>query len=185
MVNGFRLSLLDDFKYVILLDFWTCLISSPGNDIPRLFHHLGPRYTSNFQSSSLVRFFTYDAATSLSIYLQSRLDSKRATASDLTPLIKGSRDGVGVSEDAIVFSLTPAGYQSVDTETGHAMVLNGAARKDRIRDKAEVKGDVVVAKPQCLDVSLWKIGGAAIGLRLMELSTVRDFSFIKGIPNFS
>ena len=153
------------------------LFSLPmGNELPRLFHHLGPRYFSNFQSSPLVRFFTYEAATSLSIYLQSLIDAKRTPSPELTILLKGAKDkdGPGISEDSIVFALTPFGYQDGDgtLESQDATVLNAALRRDRVRDKARIKGDVVVIKPQCLDVALWKIGGAAVPLRLVELSQV-------------
>lgn len=146
-----------------------------GNELPRLFHHLGPRYLSNFQSSPLVRFFTYEAATSLSIYLQSLIDAKRTPSAELSVLLKGAKDGPGIPEDSIVFALTPAGYQPVNPDTLEAVVLNSALRKDRIREAALVKGDVAVVKPQCLDVSVWKMGGAAIPLRLVELSQARRF----------
>lgn len=153
------------------------LFSLPmGNELPRLFHHLGPRYFSNFQSSPLVRFFTYEAATSLSIYLQSLIDAKRTPSPELSLLLKGAKDreGPGISEDLIVFALTPFGYQDGDgsLDSPDATVLNAALRRDRTREKARIKGDVVVVKPQCLDVSLWEIGGAAVPLRLIELSQV-------------
>lgn len=147
-----------------------------GNELPRLFHHLGPRYTSNFQSTSLMRFFTYEAATSLSIFLQSLIDSKRPYASELTSLLKGVKDGTGIPEESIVFALNPVGYQEADSDRKDATVLNSSLRKERARERAKVIGDVVVAKPQCLDVSVWKIGGAAIPLRLVELTRVIKFS---------
>lgn len=147
------------------------LFSMPmGNELPRLFHHLGPRYFSNFQSAPLVRFFTYEAATSLSIYLQSLMDARLTPSAELSALLKGAQDGPGISEDSIVFALTPSGYQSVGADVQNAVVLNSAMRKDRVRESAAVKGDVAIVKPQCLDVSVWKIGGAAIPLRLVELS---------------
>jgi hypothetical protein len=60
----------------------------------------------------------------------------------------------------------------MEGETKKQAVVNSALRRDRIREKAEVIGDLVVAKPQCLDVALWKIGGAAVVLRLTELAEV-------------
>ncbi|CCA74831.1 related to WD repeat and FYVE domain-containing protein 3 [Serendipita indica DSM 11827] len=147
------------------------LISMPmGNELPRLFHHLGPRYFSNFQAAPLVRFFTYEAATSLSIYLQSLMDAKRTPSAELSALLKGAKDGTGVQEESILFALTPAGYQESGGEDGDAYVINSALRRDRVRDNARIVGDVAVVKPQCLDVSVWKIGGAAIPLRLVEMS---------------
>jgi len=153
------------------------LFSLPmGNELPRLFHHLGPRYVSNFQSTPLVRFFTYEAATSLSIYLQSLIDAKRTPSPELSLLLKGAKDkdGPGVSEDSIVFAITPFGYHDGDGTSvlQEATVLNAALRRDRSREKAMIKGDVTVVRLQCLDVAVWKIGGAAVPLRLVELSQV-------------
>jgi hypothetical protein len=119
-----------------------------------------------------MRFFTYEAATSLSIFLQSLIDSKRPYASELTALLKGVKDGAGIPEESIVFALNPIGYQEANSDTKETTVLNSSLRKERARDRARVIGDVVVAKPQCLDVSVWKIGGAAIPLRLVELTQV-------------
>jgi hypothetical protein len=154
------------------------LITMPmGNELPRLFHHLGPRYFSNFQSSPLVRFFTYEAATSLSIYLQSLMDAKRTPSPELSMLLKGGKEGgPSISEDTILFAITPAGYQDADENGTDVAVLNSALRKDRVREKARIKGDVAVVKPQCLDSAVWKIGGAAIPLRLVELSQVKQMS---------
>jgi hypothetical protein len=36
----------------------------------------------------------------------------------------------------------------------------------------EIEGDVFTVKAECLDVALWKIGGAAVVLRLVQLATV-------------
>ena len=38
-------------------------------------------------------------------------------------------------------------------------------------------GDVFVVKAESLDVALWKIGGAAVGLRLVQLASVRSSGF--------
>jgi hypothetical protein len=148
------------------------LICLLANDLPRFIHHLGPRYNSNFQAPSLVRFLTYEGATSLNIFLSTLLSSNRSALSDLSPLIKASKDGLGLAEDLIVFALNPAGYEAMEGETKKQAVVNSALRRDKKRDKAEVIGGVVVAKPQCLDAALWKIGGAAVVLRLTELAEV-------------
>jgi len=65
----------------------------------------------------------------------------------------------------------------LENETRKQVVANSSLRKDKIREKAEVIGDLIVAKPQCLDVALWKIGGAAVVLRLTELAEVCSFSW--------
>jgi hypothetical protein len=66
----------------------------------------------------------------------------------------------------------------MEGETKKGAVVNSALRRDKIREKAEVIGDLVVAKPQCLDVALWKIGGAAVVLRLTELAEVCSFLLV-------
>jgi hypothetical protein len=39
-------------------------------------------------------------------------------------------------------------------------------------DEVEVVGDVFVVKAACLDSALWKIGGAAVALKLVQLAKV-------------
>src|SRR5882757_6327473 len=99
-----------------------------ANDLPRFIHHLGPRYNSNFQAPSLVRFLTYEGATSLNIFLSTLLSSNHATFSDHSPLDKASKDGLGLAEDLIVFALSPAGYETLE---GEQAVVNSALRRDR------------------------------------------------------
>lgn len=96
----------------------------------------------------------------------------RLAPADVSPLVKASRDGLGISEDSIVFALTPSGYQSTEGDNQQAVVSNSSIRLERPRDKATVTGDVIVVRPQCLDIALWKIGGAAVVLRLVELAMV-------------
>jgi len=145
------------------------------NDHPRFIHHLGPRYNSNLQSPSLVRFLTYEGATLLNIFLSTLLSANRSTFSDPSPLVKASKDGLGIAEDLIIFALSPAGYETLE---GKQAVVNSALRRDRDREKAEVIGDLVVSKPQCLDVARWKIGGAGVVLRLTELAEVCSFLLV-------
>jgi len=42
------------------------------------------------------------------------------------------------------------------------------------RLNAVLCGDVFVVKAESLDVALWKIGGGAVGLRLVQLASVRS-----------
>ncbi|KAG8823617.1 hypothetical protein FRC17_009281 [Serendipita sp. 399] len=94
----------------------------------------------------------------------------RTPSAELSALLKGASDGPGIQEESMLFTLTPSGHRQGDTDSTQAVVLNSALRKDRVRDSARIIGDVAVVKPQCLDVSVWKIGGAAIPLRLVEMS---------------
>ncbi|RXW14117.1 hypothetical protein EST38_g11734, partial [Candolleomyces aberdarensis] len=60
------------------------LLSMPiGEDVPRFIHHLGPRYSGNFQDPGLVRFLTYEASTSLNMFLTSV--SSKHYANPLSP----------------------------------------------------------------------------------------------------
>ncbi|KAH7092832.1 beach-domain-containing protein [Auriculariales sp. MPI-PUGE-AT-0066] len=144
------------------------LLAMPlGDDMPRLFHHLGPRYTANFQAPSLIRFLTYEASASLNIHLASlRLEQNGSTPP--SALTKAVANGVGFKEDMIVFAISPAGWR--DTEGPNKTVENGVVKATYGVPRAEVRGDVVSAKPQCLDVSLWQVGGPAVTLRLVELA---------------
>jgi len=146
------------------------LLAQPlGDDMPRLFHHLGPRYTANFQAPSLIRFLTYEASASLNIHLAS-LRHDQNSSSQPSALTKAVTHGVGFKEDAIIFALNPAGWR--DDAGPNKTVENGVA-KPAGPHSAEVRGDVVCANPQCLDVSLWQVGGPAVTLRLVELAEVR------------
>jgi hypothetical protein len=120
-----------------------------------------------------------------------------------TPIIKALREGLpsmGLKEDAIVFVVAPAEFAwgvegglgsdssplSPNVVSPHVRSPRGAtARADggansnnRGRVNAMLCGDVFVVKAESLDVALWKIGGAAVGLRLVQLASVRSFSLL-------
>jgi hypothetical protein len=160
------------------------LIEFQGDDMPRLFHHMGPRYSGNFQAPSLIRYLTYEASTSLNIYLSSIIGPHsrspvtpggRGLPSELSPLMRAIKNGVGFTEDAILFSLRPAGVDNKPKDSelfNPSRVVYNAAGMSYGIHKAEMKRDVFVAKPQCLDVALWQIGGPAVTLRLVEMAEV-------------
>jgi len=134
-------------------------------------HHLGPRYCGNFQDPELIRFFTYEAATSLNMFL-SGVTAKNL--SDITPLLKVVKDGMSLSESAIVFSITP--HHRIDQSDGTVTTVgNGPSRE--FPNIFKVEGDVFAVNVSCLDLSLWKIGGAAVALRLLQLARVSNDSF--------
>jgi hypothetical protein len=146
------------------------LIAQPlGDDMPRLFHHLGPRYTANFQAPTLIRFLTYEASASLNIHLAS-LRLEQNGNSPPSALTKAITSGVGFKEDAMVFAISAAGVRSLDCP--YRTVENGVTRAGGVPE-ADIRGDIVCAKPQCLDISLWQIGGPTVTLRLVELAEVR------------
>lgn len=208
------------------------LFSIPvGEDVPRFIHHLGPRYSGNFQDPGLVRFLTYEASTSLNMFLTSVSSKNYANplspsavspTSDQEPehpmsitgvlaksetpqayvpatkksiiqsgMMKVVKQGVGVSEAHIVFSFSAADCLSAGV--GVAVPLRGQLRiKAQVtvppprsskspsvesalkmdfwhrRDEMEARGDVYVVKAACLDTALWKIGGAAVALKLVQ-----------------
>ncbi|KAJ7700350.1 beach-domain-containing protein [Mycena rosella] len=139
------------------------LMSFPfGDDLPRFIHHLGPRYSGNFQDPLLVKFLTYEASTSLNMYL-STVVSKSQTPIGLTPLMKVVKDGLGIAEASVVFSVSPLNCPANDTESA-VVPANGSKRE------FVTQGDVFIVKAACLDLSLWKIGGAAVPLRLLQVA---------------
>ncbi|KAF5339895.1 hypothetical protein D9611_009101 [Ephemerocybe angulata] len=233
------------------------LFSVPvGEDVPRFIHHLGPRYSGNFQDPGLVRFLTYEASTSLNMFLTSV--SSKQYANPLSPsavsptdtpdqpmsiaaalgamasnpgsgaspqsvivdksqayvpaskqtiiqsgMMKVVKFGVGVSEAHIVFSFSAADCQSggvgvsipirgqikvkaqasaqrlsKSPSVDNALRLEGAY----VGDGVESQGDVFVVKAACLDSALWKIGGAAVALKLVQLAkTPHELSRSLGI----
>ncbi|KAF8233255.1 beach-domain-containing protein [Tricholoma matsutake] len=126
------------------------LISAPlADDLPRFIHHLGPRYAGNFQEPNLIKFLTYEASTSLNMFLSTAM-SKNTSSSAVSPLIKVVNEGLNVPESSIIFSVSPSGSM-------HS------------RD-FKMEGDVFSVRAACLDVALWKIGGAAVALRLVQVA---------------
>ncbi|KAJ6464029.1 beach-domain-containing protein [Mycena sanguinolenta] len=173
-----------------------------GDDLPRFIHHLGPRYSGNFQDPLLVKFLTYEASTSLNMYLSTVVAKSPTTpasagpsAGPAAPLMKVVKDGLGIAENTIVFAMSPhncAPSKSEDaigeTEdgtvlaTGHASAngnaVNGSGKGGGGAGAGagsgmkvfRTSGDVFVVKAACLDLSLWKIGGAAVPLRLVQVA---------------
>ncbi|KAF4609487.1 hypothetical protein D9613_012349 [Agrocybe pediades] len=262
-----------------------------SDDLPRLIHHLGPRYTGTFQDLELVKFLTYEAAASLNMYLASASaappagpltlnlnvghshgEGKAAAmrspisggtsggggffggnkgagnrnsmsfaaagntaansingvvttngtvnaakgntkplAMTSTPIIKALREGmasVGVKDDTIIFRVATDEFGWGVLGDGNASVTgpeisaspfvsagrrragstvsfvgNGAVQK-QAKEVATMQlvGNVFVVKSESLDVALWKIGGAAVGLRLVQLAeTPHELSRTLGI----
>jgi hypothetical protein len=130
-----------------------------GDDLPRLVHHLGPRYSGTFQDPTLIKFLTYDASTSLNMFLTNATKN-----SDVSPLMKAVKNGLGVPESLFVFSLSAS-------DCG-ASGQNSAVPVKGLLKEVESRGNVFTVKATTLDMALWKIGGAAVALRLVQLAQV-------------
>ena len=130
-----------------------------ADELPRIIHDLSPRYVSRFQATDLIRFLTYEAATALNVHLYARAEQARATAAEVKNLINSFKNGLGISESSIVFSVSPSITQFENKETGEP-------------NDASMDRDVFIARCNGLDLAMWEIGGAAVALRLVQLASV-------------
>lgn len=106
---------------------------------------------------------TYEAATSLSIFLTSVAQSKKP--STMSGLIK---NGLGVGPDSILFVLTPSvRNMDVSESTDQLDILQNDEGLRVILD-----GDVITVRSVSLDLSMWRLGGAALPLRLIQHAKV-------------
>ncbi|KAL0958994.1 hypothetical protein HGRIS_014308 [Hohenbuehelia grisea] len=145
------------------------LLSVPiADEIPRLIHHLGPRYCGHFQDPDLVRFLTYEASTSLTMFL-STMAAKASTPTHQLPLLKAIKHGLGIPESSVMFSLAAENVP----QSGE---LFGALAYGQFHDAqsttrgVRAQGDVYVIKSACLDMALWRLGGAPVAMRLVQLA---------------
>ncbi|KAI9451783.1 beach-domain-containing protein [Russula earlei] len=137
------------------------LLSKPlGDHLPRFIHHLGPRYNATFQSQSLVKFLTYEASTSLNIFLANVGSSKGGISPDVVALVKAINDGIGIEETSVIFSFSPATY------------ISGADGALTALSRFTKDGNVYATKACCIDTAMWEIGGVAVALRLVQLAKV-------------
>jgi hypothetical protein len=112
------------------------------------------------------------------------LASKVTSPAEFSPLVKAVRDGLGVAESSIVFVISPSSVRdelrkgasnaiSLPSTPSSAFFLSQA--QTPVRSGIEQTGDIYAASSSCLDVAVWKIGGAAIALRLVQIANVRWF----------
>ena len=66
------------------------------------------------------------------------------------------KEGLGIPESSISFWVSP--YSSMK------------------REDWEIEGDVFVVKAASLDMALWRIGGAVVALRLVQVANVSSLS---------
>jgi len=143
------------------------LSNSLGDHLPRLIHHLGPRYNATFQSQSLVKFLTYEASTSLNIFLSNLGSSKSGISPDVVALAKAINGGIGIEETLVVFSFSPAAY--ISRVDGALTTLNRFTKD----------GNVYATKACSFDTAMWEIGGVAVALRLIQLAKVLHISMFQ------
>ncbi|KAI8082152.1 hypothetical protein BDF21DRAFT_338329, partial [Thamnidium elegans] len=160
-----------------------------------LYFNLGARYKSLFQDS-LRQFQTYEAATCLFLALRSmsKPSNRRESSQQLATAIK-SASIQSIAESKILFAFFACNTLSEGTRTGltltgiseatsntissevgsSRLILNSAIPKlDHAVYMPEsmgyLIGEPIVAYPFGLDESIWKIGGCAIALKLIEQS---------------
>ncbi|KAL4258196.1 Beach-domain-containing protein [Pleurotus pulmonarius] len=141
---------------------------SIADEHPRLIHHLGPRYTGNLQDSDLVKFLTYEASTSLTMFM-SNVASKAGASSEQLSLLKAIKDGLALPESSILLSLSAGSVP----QSGFIDTLEVPRHGDDGHQKLQelsVNGDVYVVKAACLDEALWRVGGAPVAMRLVQLA---------------
>lgn len=136
---------------------------SLGDHLPRFIHHLGPKYNAIFQSQSLVKFLTYEASTSLNIFLS----NVGGMSPDVVALVRAINDGIGIEESSVVFSFSPAAYIS---RTEGALTTLSRFTKE---------GDVRPSKVYRVDTAMWEIGGVAVPLRLIQVAKVTLVSILR------
>ncbi|CAG8433004.1 6306_t:CDS:10 [Ambispora gerdemannii] len=172
-------------------------------DIISVFYHLGPRYSSNFQDS-LGQFQTYQTSTLLNMKLDAMSRKRKDANIELDHLamvnaIRGNNSQT-LPEEKIIFSFSASNVlvsgQNVSIlgsglsegtiqalEIGSAnkkVILNAAVPKVEralrvAHGLAYLKGDPIIAIPYGMDDSIWKIGGSAVVLRLIEKAeTTKD-----------
>ncbi|EMD36591.1 hypothetical protein CERSUDRAFT_115625 [Gelatoporia subvermispora B] len=133
------------------------MLSIPIADLLlRLIHHFGPRYAGRFQAADLVKFLTYEASTALNIHMSSN-SSGGVVPPDVVQLRSVIRNGPGINPTSILWTITPASFIADDEAEGEEQGVR-------------ITGDVVLAKSGCLDLAMWKIGGAALPLKLVQLA---------------
>ncbi|CAG8462143.1 12484_t:CDS:10 [Funneliformis caledonium] len=172
-------------------------------DIISVYYHLGPRYSSNFQDS-LGQFQTYQTSTLLNMRLEAFSRQRKDANIELDHVamvnaIRGNNSQT-LPEEKIIFAFNASNVlvcgqnvgilgSGLSEGTSQALTL-GIANTKVILNAAVPKveralrvphglaylfGNPVTAIPYGMDDSIWKIGGSAVVLRLIERAeTVKD-----------
>lgn len=104
------------------------------------------------------------------------------SAAEAAALLRAINEGIGITDDTIVFSITPGVFPKSDL-TSRSGGGDGAGEGAEEEEKDGVwvdegnpfvkEGDVVPVRPRCVDQSMWEVGGAGVALRLVQLAQVR------------
>lgn len=170
-------------------------------DLVNLLFNLGARYRSLFQDS-LRQFQTYETSTILYMNLRAITRGiEKSQDMDNVSLVNAMRGtgGASISEEKILFAffasntltegptvgitstgLSDSALHMLNLTAQHGkMILNAAVPKVETglsapEGMAALMGDPVVAYPNGLDDSIWKIGGCAVALKLVERAEVGE-----------
>ncbi|WRT68074.1 uncharacterized protein IL334_005049 [Kwoniella shivajii] len=146
-------------------------------DLIRLLHHLGPRYTGNLQEP-LGKFLTYEGATSINIYLSNLArignDKKIFTHSSNSILVRAIRSGPAIPEDIILLSLAARDYDPSLGACINAGVPHPVRAKQLRHGTASLVGNVRPFSAVFLDESTTSVGGGLVLLKLIDLSRTKE-----------
>ncbi|WVF68754.1 hypothetical protein IAT40_003526 [Kwoniella sp. CBS 6097] len=146
-------------------------------DLVRLVHHLGPRYTGNLQEP-LGRFLTYEGATSINIYLSNLAregkDKKLFTHTSNSILVRAIRSGPAVPEETILLSLSARDFDPALGSCTNAAVPHPYRAKQLRHGTARLTGNVRPFTASSLDESTTAVGGGLVILKLVDLSRTKE-----------
>jgi len=113
-----------------------------------------------------VRFLTYEVSTSLNMHLLSS-----ASGGDSSSLRKVIHDGPLFNENFILAKVTP---EDGVTLSPLGPLSASTPQEDSGTTTRITQGDVCVAICQPFDLVLWRLGGARLTLRLVQLAQVSE-----------
>ncbi|WWC96475.1 hypothetical protein V866_003343 [Kwoniella sp. B9012] len=146
-------------------------------DLVRLMHHLGPRYTGNLQEP-LGKFLTYEGATSINIYLSNLArvgnDKKIFTHSSNSILVRAIRSGPAIPEDIIILSLAARDYDPTLGACINAAIPHPLRAKQVRHGTARLVGNISPFSATSLDESTTAVGGGLVLLKLVDLSRTKE-----------
>jgi len=136
-----------------------------ADELPRLVHHLGPRYTDAFQDLHMVKFLTYEASTSFNMFLalKSTIPLPKSKLGEQTSIVKALKKGMGIPETSVIFTFSAAGAPGWGQDKGVGVrcgigALNGEIEGDAMNFNAPEQStivNVVAYRTIALDFSLW------------------------------
>lgn len=167
-------------------------------DLLNLYFNLGARYKSLFQDN-LRQFQTYEASSALFLslrHMNKTFGRKEANQSALASAMRGTGNMTLLPESKFAFAFFASNALSRGLHTGltltglseEALQLVASCTEEAILNSAIAKlesalatpklmgylsGNPVIAHPFGVDESIWRIGGCAVALTLIERSEVK------------